>query len=189
MPPTTESRVVSRRLIHKGRKFDFEAVATADASGRTIEREVVRHPGAVTIVPVLDDGRVVMIRNRRIAVDDWLYEFPAGTLDPGEDPEACARRELIEETGYEASSITPLGWFYTTPGLTDEKMRAFVATGLRHVGQALEEDEQIEVQALDLERVLRMMDGGEIVDAKSMLALLLALRRGLVGAGGGVERA
>lgn len=182
MPPSAGTKVVSRRTIHKGKKFDFEMVKVDAGGGRTIEREVVRHPGAVTIVPVLDDGRVVMIRNRRIAVDAWLYEFPAGTLDAKEGPEACARRELIEETGYRATAMLPLGWFYTTPGLTDERMHAFVGTGLVEVGQALEEDEQIEVEAMEVERVLRMIDSGEIVDAKSMLALLLAQRRGLLGA-------
>ena len=185
MPPSTEPAIVSRRVIHHGKKFDFEMVTVAREGGKTLEREVVRHPGAVTIVPVLDDGRVVMIRNRRIAVDAWLYELPAGTLDPAEGPEACARRELIEETAYEASAMVSLGWFYTTPGLTDEKMHAFAATGLREVGQRLEEDEMIQVHAMELGTAMRMIETGEIVDAKSMLALLLAERRGLVGRGSG----
>src|SRR5262245_55411209 len=98
--PLTE---VSRRVLHKGRKFNFEIVSVRSASGKQIEREVVRHPGAVVIVPVLDNGDVVMIRNRRIAIGDWILEFPAGTLEPPELPEKCAARELIEETGYKAA--------------------------------------------------------------------------------------
>jgi ADP-ribose pyrophosphatase len=172
-----------RRTIHRGKKFDFEVVTVQWPGGRTLEREVVRHPGAVVIVPVLEDGRVVLIRNDRIAAEATLYEFPAGTLEPGEAPEACARRELIEETGYEAATMEPLGWFYTTPGLTDEKMHAFAATGLRQVGQDLEEDERITVEVVSAARAMEMLDKGELVDGKSMLALLLAQRRGLLEGG------
>jgi len=194
--PESSPTVARRTTLHKGRKFDFELVTTEVAPGRTLTREVVRHPGAVLILPVLPDGRIVLIRNRRIAVDAWLYELPAGTLEPGEDPADCARRELEEETGYRAQRMDPLVTFYTTPGLTDEKMRAFVATGLTSVGQALEEDENIEVHPTPIPDVLAMIDRGELVDGKSILALLLALRRGLLreagsgaagGGGGGGE--
>jgi ADP-ribose pyrophosphatase len=190
----SDQGIISRRLIHKGRKFDFEQVVVAGASGEPIAREVVRHPGAVVVVPVLEDGggpggggggaRLVMIRNRRVAVGETLLEFPAGTLDEGERPEACAGRELAEETGYEARGVVALGWFYTTPGLTDERMHAFVATGLREVGQRLEEDESITVEVLPAAEVLRRVDAGELRDGKSIVALFLAMRRGLVGAAG-----
>lgn len=170
----------SRKLLHKGKKFDFELVTVPTPKGE-LTREVVRHPGAVLVLPVLPDGRLVLIRNRRIAIGDWLYEFPAGTIDrPGEDPADCARRELIEETGYRAERLDPLAVFYTTPGLTDETMHAYIATGLTPVGQALEDDEQIEVHPTPVDRVLAMLDSGQLKDAKSMLALLLALRRGLI---------
>lgn len=166
-------------------------VTVARPNGRAVEREVVRHPGAVVIVPILegktpsDPKRVVAIRNYRISVGARLLEFPAGTLEAGEDPSACAGRELIEETGYEAATLAPLGWFHTTPGLTDEKMYAFAATSLQHIGQDLEEDEDIEVVTLATTEALGMIDRGEIgasgwSDAKSMLALLLAERRGLL---------
>jgi ADP-ribose pyrophosphatase len=170
----------ARRLIHKGRKFDFELVSVRTPRGATLEREVVRHPGAVVVVGTLEPDNVVLIRNHRIAIGRSLLECPAGTLEPPEPPETCARRELVEETGYQAATIEPLGWFYTTPGLTDEKMHAFLARGLRPVGQHLEEDEHITVQLVPVKTAMEMIDRGELTDAKSMLALLLARRRGLI---------
>ncbi len=179
--PSTEAapRVVARRTIHKGRKFDFELLTVRQRGGDTV-RENVRHPGAVVVVPILDDGRVVLIRNHRVSVGERLWECCAGTMEPPEPPEACAARELVEETGYRAATVTPVGWFYTTPGLTDERMHAFVARGLSHVGQDLEDDESIEVVALPVERALAMIDSGELRDAKSIVALLLAERAGLL---------
>lgn len=172
--------VVGRTLIHKGRKFDFELLTVRRPGGQELKREIVRHPGAVVVVPVLDDGRIVMIRNFRISVEARLWECCAGTLEAGEDPAVCAGRELIEETGFRAASIQPIGWYYTTPGLTDEKMYAFAAFGLTHVGQDLEDDETIEVEAIDAARVLEMVESGEIRDGKSIAAILLAERRGLL---------
>lgn len=179
--PSTEAapRVVARRTIHKGRKFDFELLTVRQRGADTV-RENVRHPGAVVVVPILDDGRVVLIRNHRVSVGERLWECCAGTMEPPEPPEACAARELVEETGYRAATVTPVGWFYTTPGLTDERMHAFVARGLSHVGQDLEDDESIEVVALPVERALAMIDSGELRDAKSIVALLLAERAGLL---------
>lgn len=177
----------THRLIHRGKKFDFEMVAFRDSRGRVVEREVVRHPGAVVIVPLLDRGpggepgaHVVLIRNRRIALNQTILECPAGTLEPPEPAESCAIRELAEETGYRCATVEPLGWFYTTPGLTDEKMHAFLATGLEPVGQELQEDEEITVEVVPIRRAFTMIDTGELTDAKSMLALLLAQRRGLL---------
>ncbi len=148
--------------------------------GSLLEREIVRHPGAVVVVPVTDDGRIVLIRNFRISLSEKIYECCAGTLEPGEDPAVCAGRELIEETGYRAATIEPLGWFYTTPGMTDERMHAFIAKGLTHVGQDLEDDESIEVETFPADKVFEMIDRGELRDGKSMTALLVAHRRGML---------
>lgn len=176
----------TRETILKGRKFDFERVTFTNRLGERTTREVVRHPGAVCVLPVLDAGaagreaRVVMIRVYRFALDRDTWEFPAGTIEPGEPPEACAPRELIEETGYEARRIQRIGSFHTTPGMTDELMHAFFATDLREVGQRLEEDEQIKPVVVTVGEALAMIDDGRLADAKSMLTLLLAVRRGLV---------
>ena len=130
-----------RRTIHEGPQFDYEEVTLVGSDGKERTRQYVKHPGAVCICPVLEgeDGvEVIFIRNERFTVGKALLELPAGTLEEGEAVETCAARELIEETGYEAARIVPLGSFYTTPGMTDEVMHAFAATGLTHVGQRLE---------------------------------------------------
>jgi len=170
----------SRTLIHKGRKFDFELLEFAGSDGRLHRREVVRHPGAVVILPILDPHRIILIRNHRPSVDKALYELPAGTLEKGEAPEACAGRELIEETGYQAATVKPLGRFYTSPGLSDELMTAFAAAGLTYQGQRLEADERITVEPVPVARALEMIDKGDLVDGKSILTLLLAVRKGLL---------
>ena len=170
-------RIIDRRTIHRGRKFDFDLL-TVTQGGKQSTREVVRHPGAVVIVPMLDDGRLVLIRNFRVSLGERLWECCAGTIEPPEDPVVCASRELIEETGYRAATLTPLGWFYTTPGLTDERMHAYFATGLTHIGQDLEDDEAILVEAVPVAQAFEMIDSGELRDAKSMLAILLAERAG-----------
>ncbi len=203
--PSSGPKITSRSLLHRGKKFDFELLTVQRPSGSTLKREIVRHPGAVVIVPILNPQlptahspltpSIVLIRNFRISLAQPLLECCAGTIErprlpdlngqpqgfgPGEAPELCAARELIEETGYQAATLIPLGWFYTTPGLTDEQMFAFAATGLTHVGQKLEEDESIDVEVVPVARVLEMIHSGELRDAKSMLAILLAERAGLL---------
>lgn len=172
-----------RTLIHKGKKFDFELLTFPGAGGAPISREVVRHPGAVCILPIIEGPEglnVVLIRNRRFALGRELWELPAGTLEPPEAPASCAARELIEETGFQASEIIPLGTFYTTPGMTDELMHAFAARGLSQVGQRLEVDEQIVTHTLPLHEVFAMLDRGELMDAKSIVTLTLGQRQGML---------
>jgi len=169
-----------RTVLHKGRKFDLEQIRTPGPGGRTLVREVVRHPGAAVVLPILDPGRVLLIRNERAALGKAILEVPAGTLEPGEPAEACAGRELVEETGYRAATLTPLGRFYSSPGMSDELMHAFAARDLTHVGQNLEEDEHVTVHPTPVGEAIRMMETGELIDAKSMITLLLALRRGLI---------
>lgn len=161
------------RTIHTGHVFRVEVLSWTDEHGRRIERDIVRHPGAVLIVPVLDDDRLVMIRNFRVAVGRALIEFPAGKLERGEAPERAAARELEGETGYHASTIRPLGAFYTSPGFTDELMHAFVAEGLTEIGQRLEAGEQIEVHIVSRIEALKMVDDGRIQDGKTIAALLM----------------
>ncbi len=188
-PAPLRPEVVARWTLHAGKKFDFERLTVRHPSGHTVEREVVRHPGAVVVVPVLADGSVVLIRVFRIALETMSVECCAGTIErprPGqerEDPAACAARELVEETGYRAGRLVALRPFLTSPGLSDELMHPFVATGLTHVGQRLEEDEHIEVFAVPATETLNMVRSGAIADAKSMVALLLAREAGLLGEG------
>ena len=111
------------------------------------------HPGAVVVLPLLDDGRIVMIHNFRHTMEEELLELPAGTLAPGEPPIDAARRELSEETGYAAGSVEPFITFYTLPGICTERMHAFIATDLRAGEQRLEPGEQIRVEIVDLEIV------------------------------------
>ncbi len=173
-----------RTTIHHGPKFDYEEVTLVGTDGERRTRQYVRHPGAVCICPILEEGgqrKIVFIRNERFTVEQTLLELPAGTLEPGEDVAACAGRELVEETGYEASEIVPLGTFFTTPGMTDEVMHAYAATGLRHVGQRLEPDERIEVEAVSVDVAVGRLDDGTLADAKSIVTLVRAMRRGLLG--------
>lgn len=159
--------------LFRGVKFDVERRSVPTGAGGTAQREVVIHPGAVVVLPLLDDGRIVMIRNHRFAVEETLWELCAGTLEEGESPEETAARELVEETGYRAERLEPLTTFYTSPGICDERMYAFLATGLTEVGQDLEETERIEVELVTRERALEMVRSGEIRDGKTMATLLL----------------
>jgi ADP-ribose pyrophosphatase len=175
---------VERTLLHKGAKFDFERLTVTSPGGAVLHRESVRHPGAVIILPLLETPQgpfVLLIRNWRASVEEWLWELPAGTLESGEAPGACAARELEEESGYSAAVITPLLTFHTSPGLSNELMHAYLATGLTSVGQHLEPDERLTVHPTALPDVFAMLNRGDITDAKTLLTLLWARERGLLG--------
>jgi len=142
------------------------------ADGRENVRECIEHPGAVAIVPVVDEEHVCLIRNYRLAVGSWLLEIPAGTLEPGEEPIVTARRELAEETGYRAETMTPLCQLLFSPGILHERMHLFVAGGLQPGPTHLEAGEQIDVRVVRLADALAMIQNGEIEDAKTVAALL-----------------
>jgi ADP-ribose pyrophosphatase len=151
--------------------------------GQELEREIVRHGGSAVILPILESGgrrQIVFVENHRFSIGRTLLEIPAGTLEAGEDVSVCAGRELIEETGYRAARIERLAEFYPTPGMTDERMRLFIATGLTHVGQDLEDDESITVRLLDAAEAMRLATSGSLEDGKSILAITLAHARGLI---------
>ena len=159
--------------IHSGKVFAVERVAFRDDAGREVVKDVVRHPGAVTVIPVLDDGRLVMIRNWRIAVGGWLDEFCAGKLEPGEDPAIAAARELEEETGRSAGRIRKVGTFYTSPGFADELMHVFEARMLVEVPRRLELGEQIEVIVRAPAELEAMIVDGSLTDGKTIGAYAL----------------
>lgn len=152
-------------------RFHVERREYARSGRSPIVREVVVHPGAVVILPILVDGRVVMIRQHRHAVDCELWELPAGTREADESPLETARRELIEEIGYQLGMLEPLAEFYTSPGIITEKMHAFVATKLSHVGQRLEETESIDVEIVTMSEARDMLVRGEIHDCKTLAVL------------------
>jgi ADP-ribose pyrophosphatase len=154
------------------RKFRVVRRVRALSDGSLHAHDIVVHPGAVAILPLLDDGRVCLIRNYRMSVDRTLIELPAGTLEPGEDPLECARRELIEETGLRASSLEPLLEFYMSPGILNEKMHVVLATGLREGEAALEPGEQIERLVVTWPEAMELVRQGTIQDAKTLAGLL-----------------
>lgn len=164
---------MSRQLVHTGRKIKVYLDVTTNPDGTQIRRDVIKHPGAVVILPVHADGQVVLLRNRRWVVEDTLWELPAGTLEPDEPLEVAARRELQEETGYTAERWQSLGFLYASPGVLDEKLHLFVAEGLTAGEPQLEADEEITTHTLPLAEAVRMCQHGEVKDAKTITALLL----------------
>lgn len=159
-------------ILLKTRRFDVVRLRYQSPDGQTHEKEVARHPGAVAILPLLDDGRVCLIRNYRVAVDRTLIELPAGTLEPGEDPSVTASRELEEETGYRASSVEKLCEFFMSPGVLSERMVLYLATGLTAGPPRLEAGEQIETFVVLWPEAMELIKRGEIQDAKSIAGLL-----------------
>jgi ADP-ribose pyrophosphatase len=177
--PTPE--VLSTNVLQRYRIFAIIEQVLRLPSGRTVVRQVVKHPGAVVIVPQLADGRLLLIAQYRFAVGETVLEFPAGTLEPDEAPLACARRELIEETGYRAEHWHPLGMIYSSPGFCDERLHLFLASGLVPEHAAADEDEILEVKRLTVQEVERAIASGTLVDAKSIAAYARAALQGVLG--------
>lgn len=166
-------RVYTGRIVH----LDVDTVRFPDGSSG--EMEMFRHPGASAVVPFLsdpagDDPQVLLIKQYRYAAGGYLYEVPAGRLDPDEDPADCARRELEEETGCSADRVERLTTIFPTPGFCDEQIHLFMAVGLTRGEHRREPDEFLDVEALALSRALAMVESGEIRDGKTVAALLYA---------------
>lgn len=170
------TRITTERK-YSGRIIDLDVDTVRFPDGSIGHLEMIRHPGAAAVVPFLDrpdaaDPRILMLRQFRHAADDFLWEIPAGRLDPDEPPETCARRELREEAGMTAATVTPLTSIFTTPGFTDELIHLFSAHNLSPVPTAREADEFIEVHEIRWSEVGRMIRRGEIRDAKTLTALM-----------------
>ncbi len=176
-PASTPPISPADELLLDTARFQVVRRAQTLADGGVRQREVVLHPGAVVLLPLLPDGRVCLIRNYRVAVEQTLIELPAGTIDSGETPFETAHRELIEETGYRAASLEPLCEFLMSPGILNERMHLFLATGLTAGEQALEAGEQIERLIVPWDEALSMIDDGRIQDAKTIVGLLMYARR------------
>ena len=154
--------------------LETKEVGRGDGTVRAIER--VRHGGASVIIPVTDDGKVVMLMQYRPAVDAWLYELPAGTINKGEKPRECAARELGEETGFVAREVKELFSSYSSPGWSTEMHYFFLARGLRQGKQHLDEDEMLEVKEFAPEELREMIGDGRIVDGKTVQGILYYLQ-------------
>ena len=165
---------LERQRIFQGRIVDLSVDRVRLPNGNICDLELIHHRGAAAVVPVDEDGNVVLIRQYRYAAGGWLIEVPAGKLDGGEAPEMCATREVEEETGFKVGRLTSLGWIWTTPGFTDEKIWLFVATELTLSQSSLQDDEVLTVKRMPLAEAVKLALHGEIRDAKSICALLRA---------------
>jgi ADP-ribose pyrophosphatase len=172
----------ARRTIFAGRVVTLNVESVTLPNGAAVELEIIHHPGAAAVVPLEDDGSVLLVRQYRHAAGGYLLEIPAGKLDPGEDPEQCARRELEEETGYRAARLDFLVSLLTTPGFTDEVIHLYRATGLTPGTQALEHDEVLQVVRMDLAAAVREIRRGGIRDAKTIAGLQAAFLERCAGA-------
>jgi ADP-ribose pyrophosphatase len=168
--------VKDRRCVHRGRVFDMMRENVTLDNGATTELDFIEHPGAAAVVALTDDGRVVLVRQYRHAIRRYIWEIPAGTLAPREAPAACARRELIEETGYAAAHWQALGEITPVPSYSDERIHLFLATGLSAAAQHLDADEVLDVHGVPLAEVDAMIARNEMQDAKSICGWLLAQR-------------
>lgn len=172
-----EERISSEQAF-KGKLIGVRVDRVRTDSGRETTREVVEHPGAVAILPVLNDGRVLLVRQYRYAVGRELLEVPAGTREPGEEPEMTASRELREEVGYDADRIDEMFVYYISPGWCNERLFGYRATGLTQVGAQPDQDENIEIVPIDPNDAPALIAQGEIADAKTIALLYAHLRDG-----------
>ena len=167
------SRLLSSKKVFNGRLFTVYRQKRRLPNGFIKTSEIIKHPGAVVVVPVFQNGTIVLLRQYRAAIDIYLYELCAGTLKAHEDPAVCAKRELKEETGYQARSMRKIGEIYPAPGYTTEKIHVYVARGLLKVGASVEDDEVIETKILSRMQIRKLLKSHAIVDAKTIAALVL----------------
>jgi ADP-ribose pyrophosphatase len=171
------AKINDRQIIHYGRVFDLIRENVTLDNGVTTDMEFVEHPGATAIIPMLNESRVLLLKQYRHALKEYIWEIPAGTLDPQESVINCAKRELIEETGYSADQWQKLAEITPVPGYSDERIHIFLATDLKPAEQDLDKDEIINVHEVEFEEALEMIKRGEIQDSKSIAGLFLANNR------------
>lgn len=170
-------KIANEKILLKGRIFNVTGTVLKDGQGNEFYRQTVVHPGAVAILPVITKAKVILVRQYRFPARRCLWELPAGTLEKGESPSACARRELIEETGYAAGQIRKINEFYTCPGFCTEKIHLFIACKLRFTSQKLDPDEKIEYKIFTRRQIRHLIENSGIIDAKTIIGLMLWLQR------------
>jgi len=168
--------------LYKGRIIKLRLDEVSLPNGKKSFREIVEHPGAVVVIPLLDDGRIAVIKQYRKPADEILIELPAGKIELNEDPLNCAKRELLEETSYKAKTLTKLTSFYTTPGFSNEFMYLYLAEGLIKEHMQLNQDEFLEVEFYSLEELMKMVLENKIKDGKTIIGLfwLKLLKQGVL---------
>lgn len=167
-----DEKRISFTRIYSGKIVNLRVDKIMLPNDEEAEREIVEHPGAVAVVPVLDNDSICFVRQYRTAIEKEMLEIPAGTLKPKEDPRDCAVRELEEETGLETVNITHLFTLYTTPGFCDEILHVYIARTFNQKEQNLDRDEFLEVEKVSVKTVQEMLRNGEINDAKTLIGLL-----------------
>ena len=172
--------IVPREItkIYEGRIFTVQIETLTLPKGHELKAEIIRHPGSVVVIPVTDEGRIILVRQYRAPLGRWAWELPAGSLKPGENVEKAARRECHEEIGLIAGRLERLGSFYPTPGYCDEEMNFFRASALRQADDGDEaaqpdEDEDIEAKAFSIDELRSMIASGDIIDLKTVGGLTL----------------
>ena len=173
----SQFKLLSTKTVLKSRVFEVHDEKWRAPDGRTFQRHTIVHPGAVAILPYDARGNLLLIRQFRPAARGWLLELPAGTLEPGETPLACAKRELIEETGFAAKTWRKLGFIYNAPGYATERIYLYEAWDLTPAHAEQDEDEHIRLASMSPAQVRRAVSAGKIPDAKTLSALLLSEKR------------
>ena len=164
----------SQSILHQGRVFNLINEKYTLDNGVTSDMDFIQHPGAAAMVPMLNQREIVLIKQYRHAIREFIWEIPAGTLDPHESPINCAKRELIEEIGYSADGWHQLGTITPLPGYSNERIHIFLASDLKPAEQHLDEDEMINVKVVKFDEALKMILAGEISDGKTISGLFLA---------------
>ncbi len=171
------AKINNRLTVHQGKVFSLIRENVTLDNGVTTDMEFVEHPGATAVIPMLNESRVLLLKQYRHALKEYIWEIPAGTLDPQESVINCAKRELIEETGYSADQWQKLAEITPVPGYSDERIHIYLATELQPAEQNLDTDEIINVHEVEYSEAIEMIKMGEIQDAKSITGLFLAFNR------------
>ena len=171
------AKINDRQILHRGRVYNLIRENVTLDNGVITDMEFVEHPGATAIIPMLNESRIILLKQYRHALRKYIWEIPAGTIDPQESVINCAKRELIEETGYSAEQWHKLGEITPVPGYSDERIHIYLATDLLPAGQNLDRDEIINVHEIEFNEAMEMVNAGKIQDAKSIAGLFLALNR------------